>query len=136
VDELAIGSPGRLGELVEDRPALGDGRAKRRVVLRGRREEHGTGHLLEVPRRDVRVGVVRRDDLTLLGELEPPSTDPGAWPRIARFVGPPQRPMAPPRPWNSVSSTPSRRAVTARSLCARWSIQLAARNPDSLFESE
>ena len=36
-----------------------------------------------------------------------PSTEPGAWPRIARFVGPPPRPSAPPRPWNSVSSTPS-----------------------------
>ena len=68
---LAIGSPGGLGELVEDRPALGDGRAKGRVVLRSRREEHGTGHLLEVPPGDVRVGVVGRDDLTLLGELEP-----------------------------------------------------------------
>ena len=35
-----------------------------------------------------------------------PETEPGACPRIARFVGPPPRPMAPPRPWNSVSSMP------------------------------
>ena len=41
--------------------------------------------------------------------LSRPSTEPGAWPRIARLVGPPPRPMAPPRPWNSVSSTPRRR---------------------------
>ena len=38
--------------------------------------------------------------------LRRPSTEPGAWPRIARLVGPPPRPIAPPRPWNSVSSTP------------------------------
>ena len=38
--------------------------------------------------------------------LSRPSTDPGAPPTIARLAGPPPRPIAPPRPWNSVSSTP------------------------------
>ena len=36
--------------------------------------------------------------------LRCPSTEPGAWARIARFAGPPPRPIAPPRPWNSVSA--------------------------------
>ena len=37
------------------------------------------------------------------------STEPGAWPRIARFVGPPPRPSAPPRPWKRVSVDAARR---------------------------
>ena len=45
--------------------------AARRVVLRGRGDEDRAGQLLEVPPRDGRVGVVRGDDLALLGQLEP-----------------------------------------------------------------
>ena len=68
--------------------------------------------------------------------LSRPSTDPGAWARIARLAGPPPRPMAPPRPWNSVSVMPCRRAVATSASCARYSSQFAARNPLSFDESE
>jgi len=55
-----------------------------------------------------------RDRLALLGHLEATVDGPGAWARMARLVGPPPRPIAPPRPWNSVNSTPLRRATSAR----------------------
>src|SRR6476646_3753915 len=54
------------------------------------------------------------------------STEPGACPRIARFVGPPPRPSAPPRPWNRVRSTPRSRAALARLAWAWWSRQARA----------
>src|SRR5213083_1473773 len=54
-----------------------------------------------------------------------PPTDPPASARIARLAGPPPRPIAPPRPWNSVSSTPRSRATPVSAAWARCSSQLA-----------
>ena len=69
-DERAVGAPGRLGELVEDRRRRASRRPSRASCSGRGRDEDRVGHLLEVPPRDVRVGVVRRDDLALLGELQ------------------------------------------------------------------
>ena len=108
-----------------------------RVVLRRRGEQDRAGHLLEVAAGDRRVGVVRGDDLALLGQLEP------AVDRARR--------LAEDRPVRRAAAAADRaaaaveqgqldalaRAATSTSAaCARWSIQAAARNPDSLFESE
>ncbi len=41
---------------------------------------------------------------------------PGAWPRIAAWVGPPPRPALPPRPWKIVSSIPASRGDLGESL--------------------
>ncbi len=68
--------------------------------------------------------------------LSRPSMEPGACARIARWVGPPPRPIDPPRPWKSVSSTPWRRAAATRRSWAVYSSHPAATYPDSLFESE
>ena len=69
------------------------------------------GHLLQVAQGDDRVGVVAAMTSPCSVSFRRPSSDPGGWPRIARFMGPPPRPMAPPRPWKSVSSSRARRAT-------------------------
>src|SRR6202142_1314999 len=51
--------------------------------------------------------------------LKRPSTDPGAWLSTARFAGPPPRPSAPPRPWNSVKVMPCRFAQAALAAWAK-----------------
>ena len=137
VDEAPVGGPRRHRQLVEHRSAGPQRPGRRLVVLGRRRDEDGAGHLLEVPSRDRGVGVVRGDDLALLGELQA-SIDGsrarsrgwrdwsarrrGRWPRRVRG--------------RCVSSTPWRAAASTSATCARWSIQAAARNPLSLFESE
>ena len=70
LDERQVGGAGRRRELVEDRLA---GRLRgdlgRGVERRGR-DERRRGEPLEVAQGDPRVGVVRGDDLALLGELQ------------------------------------------------------------------
>ena len=76
--------------------------------------EHGVDGLLQVAVGDVRVGVAREGHFTLLGQAQPAFEVPGGWPRMARLVGPPPRPMAPPRPWKRNSSTPAATQTSAR----------------------
>ena len=77
VDQAPIGGARRGGELRQDgRP--GRQRPRRSgVVLRRRCEEDGAGHLLQVAPGDRRVGIVRGNDLALLGQLE--AAIHGAW---------------------------------------------------------
>ena len=65
-----------------------------------------------------------------------PCTLPGGWLWIARCIGPPPRPMEPPRPWNSVSRTPCALHTATISSWQVYSAQAAARRPASLPESE
>ena len=59
--------------------------------------------------------------------LSRPDGWPGGCARIAAYVGPPPRPVLPPRPWKIVSSTPRRAASAASSSCARQIAHCAAR---------
>ncbi len=63
-------------------------------------------------------------------------SSPGGCDWIARYVGPPPRPMLPPRPWKSVRRTPACSQAATTSSCARYSAQSALRRPASLAESE
>ena len=71
VDERPIRLARGRGELVEDRRPGVDRAGQARDVLGCRGEKNGAGHLLEMAAGDGHVGVVGRDDLALLGQLEP-----------------------------------------------------------------
>ena len=115
---------------------VGERRAEARVVLRRRGEQDGAGHLLEMAPRDRRVRVVRGDDLALFGELQ------AAVDRARRL--PEDRPVGgAAAPTDGAAAAVEQgqldavlRAAATSADCAWWSIQAAARNPDSLFESE
>ena len=60
----------------------------------------------------------------------------GGCARIARCVGPPPRPVLPPRPWKTVSPTSFAAATSPSPTSASWIAHWAARKPPSLAESE
>ena len=78
--------PGRPRSAARDPPPPGTPSGRRR------------DRRLEVPLCESREAVLERDRLSLLGQLQPPSTAPGGWARIPAWVGPPPRPAEPPRP--------------------------------------
>ena len=65
-----------------------------------------------------------------------PSSVPAGWARIASWVGPPPRPIVPPRPWKSRRRTPWRTATSRRRCWARWISHWLVAMPASLLESE
>ena len=71
VDERAVGGPRGRAQLGQDRRPGVERPAQLSLVIRCRREQDGADRLLEVAVRDREVRVVRRDDLALLGHLEP-----------------------------------------------------------------
>ena len=71
LDERPVGRARDRRQLGHDARAPLGRRRDRALVLGGGGQQHGRGDLLEVPLGDGRVGVVGRDDLALLGELEP-----------------------------------------------------------------
>ena len=68
--------------------------------------------------------------------LNRPSTEPGGWASRARLAGPPPRPSAPPRPWNSVSTMSCRFAQSVMRRCAASRVSVAETGPTSFDESE
>ena len=68
--------------------------------------------------------------------LKAPRTDPGGKLSMARWAGPPPRPMDPPRPWNTLSCTPWRSATFTSLRWARYRAKDDATMPASLLESE
>ncbi len=137
VDERPVRRPRRGAELIEDRCPDGERPFESRGVLRGRGRQDRVRHLLEVASGDGRVRVVGGDDLALLGQLEsavdraraPGRGSPG-WSARRRARG---------RHRDRGTGSARRRAscaVSASVAWAWWSIQAAARKPDSLFESE
>ena len=70
MDERAVRSPCRHGQLVEDRRTDVDRPPEPRVMLGCRGDQDRTRHLLEVAASDRRVGIVRGDDLALFRELQ------------------------------------------------------------------
>jgi hypothetical protein len=55
---------------------------------------------------------------------------------MTRYVGPPPRPMLPPRPWNKVTLIPNPFQAATTSSCALYSSYAAVKRPESFLESE
>lgn len=63
-------------------------------------------------------------------------TEPGGWDCMARYVGPPPRPILPPRPWKRVTLMPYSLQAATTSSWALYSSHAAEKRPASLPESE
>ena len=125
VDMFQLGQRGRRAEILDERWVLIDDSCDRRVRRRptgdpctratpqaaaarlpARRSSVPARVHLDRPRRDPRQTELRLDHLALLGHADRAVDRPAGCDRSARYVGPPPRPTLPPRPWNSVTSTP------------------------------
>ena len=144
-EELREARPSRPGRATRARTprairsAVGPKRRRHRRRARAPRggQQDGVRELLEMAARDPRVAVAGERHLALLGHLEAAvDRARAAAPRIARFAGPPPRPSAPPRPWNSVSAMPRSRAHAARSRLRPVQREVRGQHPDVLRESE
>ena len=95
MDQGPIGRPGGHGQFIHDRRTDRDRGSERRLVLRGGGQQDGGRDLFEMAAGDGAVRVVRRDDLTLFGELQAAVHRPRRLPQdgpVGRSAAPPDGP--------------------------------------------